>query len=571
MSRAFLMVLAFLVSCAPIAGPGDGGGGDGGGNGTGGGTANGGGTGGGIANGGGTGGNGGGVADSGPPVEPGDAGTADVTFTIRADQNVHPISPLIYGTNQPVDVAKNRYGLLRSGGNRLTAFNWENNASNAGSDWNYQNDDYLSASNTPGAAITPMVNSAKSVGAAALLTIPIVDYVAADKLGNGDVRNSGANYLQTRFKQNRANKGSALSTTPDSSDAYVNQDEYVNWAKGAFTGTQILFSLDNEPDLWSETHPEVHPTRVGYVELCTRNATYAAMVKRVWPQAIVTGFVSYGWNGYLWLQGAPDQGTKGEFLNYYLDQMSAASADAGTRLVDALDLHWYPEAQGGGVRIIGTETTAAVVAARVQAPRSLWDPSYVETSWITNSTGNKAVRLIPMLRERIAARFPGTKLAFTEWNYGAGNHISGAVATADALGVFGREAVEYATHWKLQNNEPYADAAMRVFRNYDAMGHGFGDTSIDAKSSAVEKASVYASLDAAQPSRVVIVVVNRANAVTQAALTLAHSSTFTKAKVFTLTSSSVELMPAADLNAVGTNAFRYAMPAMSVSVLVPMP
>ena len=50
----------------------------------------------------------------------------------------------------------------------------------------------------------------------------------------------------------------------------VYQDEYVNYLKtlypAAFTAnsaTPIWFDLDNEPDLWSSTHPEVRPIVAG--------------------------------------------------------------------------------------------------------------------------------------------------------------------------------------------------------------------------------------------------------------------------------------------------------------------
>src|SRR5204862_4443808 len=122
---------------------------------------------------------------------------------------------------------KNRFTLLRSGGNRLTAYNWENNASNAGSDYMFQNDNLLSASDTPAAAVTGMIDDAINAHAAAIVTIPIVDYVSADKNGGGDVRNSGANYLMTRFKQNEPAKGSAFSMMPDTGDGYVYEDEFV--------------------------------------------------------------------------------------------------------------------------------------------------------------------------------------------------------------------------------------------------------------------------------------------------------------------------------------------------------
>src|SRR6185295_3319375 len=106
---------------------------------------------------------------------------------------------------------------------------------------------------------------------------------------------------------------------------------------------------------------------------------------------------------------------------------------AGRRLVDVLDLHWYPEARGGGVRVTEADSSAAVAAARVQAPRSLWDPSYVETSWISQDAGVGAIRLLPRMREKIAAHAAGTLLAITEYNFGGGAHISGGLAQADAL------------------------------------------------------------------------------------------------------------------------------------------
>ena len=117
--------------------------------------------------------------------------------------------------------------------------------------------------------------------------------------------------------------------------------------------------------------------------------------------------------------------------------MSAAETTAGKRLIDGLDLHWYPEATGGGTRITDDGTSAAEVAAREQAPRSLWDSTYTETSWIAQDSTDGPIDLIPREQAKIAAHYPGTALSFTEWNYGGGTDISGAIATADVLGIFG--------------------------------------------------------------------------------------------------------------------------------------
>ncbi|MFT3836912.1 MAG: glycoside hydrolase family 44 protein [Myxococcaceae bacterium] len=530
-------------------------------------------TGGGSAVGGGSASGGGAATGGGPAVmiTPGDPGSADVQLEVHSDQNARPISPLIYGSNVADDIANSRYGLVRAGGNRYTAYNWENNASNAGSDWLYQNDDNLSASNTPGAALAPLLQSAAAHGAATLLTVPIVDYVAADKNGGGDVRNSGSNYLSTRFKQNRATKGSALSTTPDATDGYVNQDEFVSWVTANYGSQQVLFSMDNEPDLWSSTHAEIHPNSVGYDELCQRNITYATMVKSIAPNALVLGSVNYGWGGFDNLSGAPDMSGKGNYLDYYLTQMQAAQTSAGKRLIDVLDLHWYPEAQGGGQRIIGTATDVASVQARVQAPRSLWDPTYVETSWITQTTNNQAIQLIPWANAKIAAHYPGTGLSFSEWNYGAGDDISGGVATADVLGIFGREGVAAATLWPLNGNEVFNLAAFHAYRNYDGNGAGFEDTSVQATTSDVATATVYGSLHSTDPSKMVIVAINKSATAKSAGLKVYSTAQFSKLKVYTVTSASASVVPGSDAPAVGVNAFDYTMPPMSVSVLVPAP
>jgi hypothetical protein len=90
-------------------------------------------------------------------LSPGDPGQVDVTVEVRTDADVRTISPLIYGTNGAPDIAKNRQGAVRAGGNRYTAYNWETNASNAGSDYQFQNDGLLSESNEPAQVVLDLI------------------------------------------------------------------------------------------------------------------------------------------------------------------------------------------------------------------------------------------------------------------------------------------------------------------------------------------------------------------------------------------------------------------------------
>ncbi|MFN0063078.1 MAG: glycoside hydrolase family 44 protein [Myxococcaceae bacterium] len=502
-----------------------------------------------------------------PPVEPDNPGPVDVTFSVRSDTGVRPISPLIYGINGGGQLANTGAGLVRLGGNRWTAWNWETNASNAGSDYQFQNDGFLSSSNTAGQAVATTMDAAFAVGAQVLATVPIVDYLAADKNGGGDVRGSGTDYLTTRFRQNRARKNSALSSSPNATDAFVYQDEFVAWLKTRSQSTGVLFSLDNEPDLWADTHAPIHPSPVGYDELVRRNVEYARAIKSQWPEANICGFVSYGFNGYVNLQDAPDSAGKGEFIDYFLAEVRAAEQADGFRLIEHLDLHWYPEATGGGTRITNPSSAAAVSAARVQAPRSLWDPTYRETSWVANFLG-APIRLIPRMQAKIDANNPGVTLAFTEWNYGGGGHISGAMATADVLGIFGRESVAVAAFWPLNGDESYAYAAFRAFRNFDGAQGAFGDTSIFAESNDNAVGSVYASVDSNNVSRVVVVAVNKSTSPKTAGLTVAHPTQFSRARVFTLAAGSTNISEGPNVTAVATNAFRVTLPAMSVTTLL---
>ncbi|MBA3545860.1 MAG: endoglucanase A [Nannocystis sp.] len=521
------------------------------------------------------------TGEPGPLVEPGDPGPGDVTFKIRADQDRHPISRRIYGTNQPhdLDTAQRGIGLIRQGGNRMTAYNWENNASNAGEDYMNQNDDYLASQlmvdgNIPGEVVRAPTQQALEAGADMMVTIPILGFVAADKDGGGDV-NQSPNYLGTRFHQTIAAKGAPFAAMPDLGDDKVYQDEFTAWLKGkfpdAFAGdeAQILFSMDNEPDLWNATHPRIHPVNVGYVELAQKNRDFARAVKAVAPNAIVTGMVSYGFAGYQSLQAAPDK--MGDAIDYYLAQMKIAGDQDGLRLIDVLDLHWYTEIYASGQRITGEDISADSVAARVQAPRSLWDPSFKESSWIANDVLQGPIRLIPWLKDKIAAHYPDTGIGFTEYNYGGGGHISGAIAQADTLGIFGREGVALAAYWSLGGPPTFIDAAFRVFTSYDDEGAHFGDTSIQAITSDVEKTSIYASVDAAAPGRTVLVAINKTGGPLTAAVTLAANADYQSVEVWQLTGAAPTLTSVPGPALADTNAFLLPLPAYSVQVVVPKP
>jgi hypothetical protein len=528
------------------------------------------------------------VVVPGAVIPPSTPPASSVSFAIDSAQDVHAISRFIYGMNfwesnqRPANLT-----LSRSGGNRNTAYNWETNDSNAGSDWFNQNDDFMGGGTTPNGAIAPGIQSARSGNAGMLVTVPTIGYVAADHNGGGDV-NQTPNYLAVRFKQSRPRKSAPFTLTPDTTDAFVFQDEYINFLDqtypGAFAAANnpLFVSLDNEVDLWHATHARLRGDAVGqngtnitYAEVVQLTRDYANAAKDVNPNVTIFGPVNYGWQGFVRLQSAADANNR-DFLDFFLQQMALAEASDGRRVLDVLDVHWYPEAQGNNAagastRITDDNADPGVVAARKQAPRSLWDPTYTETSWITGCCSGGPIRLLPRLKDKIAAHYPNTRLAITEYNYGGGGHISGGLAQADVLGAFGREGLFAATHWRLSSNNNFIYGAFEMFRNYNGANGSFGDTSIRASNSDLAAASVYASVDAGSPGRMVIVAINKGDSAQTAGIAVTHTTQFHTAQVYTLTSANSQPQRQGDISITLTNAFQYNMPANSVTTLVLLP
>ena len=354
------------------------------------------------------------------------------------------------------------------------------------------------------------------------------------------------------------------------------QDEFVNWLKTTYPYGQtdpnrpIFFSLDNEPDLWSSTHAEIRPNPATYAEMVQKTIDYSKAIKNVMPGAKVFGPVNYGWYGMVTLQDAPDAAGR-DFLNFYLSQMKQAEQTAGKRLLDVLDVHWYPEATGGGVRITEANNSAAVVAARLQAPRSLWDSTYTETSWITQWSTNGPIDLLQRVQNKIDANYAGTKLSISEYNYGGGNHISGGIAQADVLGIYGRQGVFSANEWALSSNESFIAGGFQMYRNFDGHNGTFGDTSVFAQTSDNAASSIYASLDSQNPNRMVLVALNKTDHAVSAAMNLQHASAFGLADIYQLTSASAAPVYVDSVLIADPANFSYSMPAYSVSTLLVRP
>ncbi len=520
------------------------------------------------------------------------AATANVTITIDPTKT-EPISPWIYGINfySGVTDAPPQLTFDRAGGNRWTAYNWETNASNAGSDYLYENDDYLSSSTIPAEAVRSFIAGDQSNGMASLMTVQLQGLVAGDENGPVSVANPPD---LSRFKQVVDEKSTVsaapFTLTPPTTDNYVFMDEFV-WALdqkfsgmgifGANPSLPTFVDLDNEPELWNSTHLEVQgPNPVTSDAYIAKTITMCEALKNQFPNMVIFGPVHYGFQGIYNWQGELSATPNGAnwFPDKYLQAISAASTTYGKPLVDVYDFHWYAEEyDANGTRsldLTGTTLADAQVQLIVQSPRALWDPTFTDSTnsnpWIYEELGNTPINILGRLQTKIATEFPGMKISISEYESGGWNHIAGTIAQADNLGIFGSQGVFAANFWPPNGTYSYALAGFRAFRDFDGAGANFGDTSLQATSSNVANVIVYASSDSTTPGRYVFVAINRS---TNAQVTaISGQSLSGTAYLYQMTAASAQGQSPVEPVSIGTMAvsgssFTITLPALSVTTI----
>ncbi len=530
-------------------------------------------------------------------------GQVTVNFAVNPTADTSRISPYIYGINwvhggEPLHADWN-LGSRRLGGNRLSNYNWEINASNSGNDCDAacrnQNDNWLTyrlpadSQNVPAILPKTFHRDSRMLGCYSLVQLQAAGYVAGDRNENAG---AVAAAPSARWKAVRMAKGSPLATVPDPNDDYVYIDEQVNALVAEFgtaaNGGVEGYSVDNEPGLWYTSHPRLRGlsyasaaevtaaegagnpaianAKAKCEEVIQKTMLMGAAVKQVDPSAQIIGPAWWGFLDYFSLQSAPDwQPNSGVYPTYmamYLDRMKQASAAANTRLLDVVDLHWYPQVD-------------EVPAKMLQAPRSLWDSTYKEDSWITRDVLGEPINLIPTVRAAIAKYYPGTRFGITEFRFGDadnGNTYYSGIAVADALGIFGRDGVYMAQYHPTDLDAPiegYVAAAYKIYRNYDGAKGMFGSVTTRATTSDVENSAVYSSFDPAQPGRLHLVVINRnMTQPVDGRFNLGNARAYTSARVFAFDNISATITERTPVASIASNRFSYSIPPLTVAHFV---
>ena len=532
------------------------------------------------------------------------ATTTGPALSVDAGKQTHAISPYIYGMNYYTlspDAAKAiSLPVDRWGGDGTSLYNYKLDVSNAGSDWYFENG-VSGSGQQDTSAFNAQVESDAAIGAKTLGTVPVEGWVAKDGTSCSFPASTYPNQYQVDPYTGKCGDGELPNPTdPNSPTNITGNDPTVtamrvdtswtgNWVSylvskygTAAQGGVAIYDLDNEPDWWDGVHRDVHPAPFTYDEVTNSDIASAQVVKTADPTAEVAGPVMVFWWDFFyskkdvesgWGSGGPcyqpwsnpvdreaHNGTP--LIEYYLQQFAAYQATNKVRLLDYLDLHSYlAGTYNGNTVALTTAGDTGEQQVRLDSTRALWDPTYTDPNYSqpnyisdSNYTSScnvplQAPQLIPAARAWIAKDYPGTKLAFSEYNWGGQEHINGAVAQADILGIFGSYGVDLATLWGPPDPVKQTPGLMayEIYRNYDGAGSQFGDVSLTSTSIDQSKLAVYAALRTTDKA-VTVVVINKTYGDLTDTLSLANLNPSGPAKVYLYSNANLAgILPQANL------------------------
>ncbi|KAF8874839.1 glycoside hydrolase family 44-domain-containing protein [Infundibulicybe gibba] len=410
------------------------------------------------------------------------AGNSTFNYTLPAVQYAsivqsvnHPINPHVYGANFPTSASYLQHlgiTMSRWGGNAVTAYNPFGGFTNAGNDWYFENRASDSADD--------WVGWVKGAGSDTMMTVPALDWVSKDATSYSYPKSVFP--VQGAYDPYNADAGNGV--LPDGSFvADLDQrNVYTDWnttAAGkwlaAMKNRPTIVTIDNEIEIASSTHRDMHPSPMGYDEELDRVIRFGTAAKAAMPGALLAAPSPCSWWFY-WTSsiGYTDNTAHDniDFIPWFLTQMKKHDDSTGKRLLDYLDIHYYLQADTSA-------NDAAAKALRLRSSRSFWDTSYVDESWVGSSPQNHqwdptVVELIPRFKILIAQHYPGTKLSVSEWSSGADTDITGGLLTVDVLGIFGKYQLDSATYWATPDEMGPIGLAYWLFRGY---GTYFGSSS----------------------------------------------------------------------------------------------
>ena len=323
------------------------------------------------------------------------------------------------------------------------------------------------------------------------------------------------------------------------------------------------WSMDNEMEIWSGTHSDL-PLTVTQQFLVERYLDVAKKAKKAWKDIKLTGPVAA--NEWQWCGVDSDPNAAEErnycWLEYFIKKVAEAQKASGVKLLDVLDIHWYP-----------TEKT---YEDRINWHRVFFDTTYVYPGAngikkVNGGWDNSIVKefIFQRLNDWMNAYFGtnhGIGLGLTETDLTTDDAMLTALIYASFLGTFMDNGVELFTPWS------WGDGMDEVAHLFIRYGHEFRVASTSSNDSLV---SAYSSVTESQDS-MTIILVNRSEKMSQTVnLSVENFEALPQAQTLTLSDLSGETFVSHTENAlrhgtaVASDAkFSLELPAKSITALL---
>jgi hypothetical protein len=507
------------------------------------------------------------------------------TLNVDPTAGPHAIHPEIYGlaaadakTLTALNIPLNRWG-----GNGSTLYNWQLDVGNTANDWFFENIPNSGAIGNPGDAnysssSDEFIKANSGASAASMITIPVIGWTPKNRITSHPYSCGfpASKYpSQQKFDPYDANCGNGLDASgknlasdPTDDAMQVQPSFQQQWVQHmvqrfgtATAGGVKFYQLDNETNLWGSTHRDVHPASVTTDEIWSGTQAYAPLIRAADPSSLILGYGTWG-PVDLWFsakdmdaQSNADQMTHGgiPLAQWYLRQLAAYEKANGVRIVDCVDIHYYP--QGGDP---------------LENTRSLWDTTYADPSWVNSALGHP-VALFPNVQSWIAKEYPGTGICVSEYNFHEGDETNAAagLVEADVLGLYGVWGVRLAAFWTTpvdgSGNPRPAYRAFQMFRNYDGANGRFLDVSVGATSSNAKLAIYAASDSATSASKLTIIIINKDTAAQTPTLGLQNFTPAGAAKVWQVVNNAAPVK-GSDITPSGGK-LQLSLPASSITLL----
>lgn len=445
-----------------------------------------------------------------------------VEIHIEASTGHKPISPALYGKNNelsddprhPLSLQDWQFlqeagvRLLREcGGNNATKYNWQRKLSSHPDWYNnvYDHDwDYAATSLQ---AFLPDVQG--------MWAFQLIGKAAATGAFNfNDWEYNGSQWWEG-VRNNWAGNGDPnlylMDWTPEDTVGIL--DHWLDPNELGLDPNGIQYwNMDNEPEIWNGTHDDVMPVLPAAETFMQTYFEVAKLARNRFPNIKLAGPVTANeWQWYNWdNQKIPYHGTSYTWLEYFIIRIAEEQQASGVRLLDVLDLHFYPY-----------ESDPADI---VQLHRVWFDTAYDYPgangvkragagAWNNNITQEYVFTRCGQWLERYLGPNHDVTFGVSEMGVQGDNPNVTAVWYASTLGVFADEGVELFTpwHWKTGMWE-----VLHLFSRYHHT------VRIPATSDQDETVSAYAAVNPDMNDMSIMLVNRSLNQDMEVAVTLSH-------------------------------------------------